>query len=138
MSFNLNEEKMLCLMVLDDSLAKRLSEKAGHAYWRAFILENRTTHRVYAQYRFRYEDDERSWFQIQPREQESLEVAIARLRCGLEDVIRTGLAVFGVEASMIENAIHCYYPPDDQGDPLKTIVWLEEQDLVEIKVERKE
>jgi len=138
MSFNLNQEKLLCLMVLDDALATRIDSTAGPAYWRAFILEDRETHQVYAQYRFKYEDGKRCWFELRPKNQSSVEAVTEYLRCAVEDVIRTGLEIFGVDTAEANEAIHCHYPPDDQGDPLKTIVWLEQQDLVEISVERKE
>lgn len=36
--FTLPKEKLLCLMVLDDRLASRLSSTAGEAFWRAFIV----------------------------------------------------------------------------------------------------
>jgi hypothetical protein len=111
MPFDLNKEKMLCLMELDDALAPRLSSTAGSAFWRAFILEDRTTHQVYAQFRFRYEDGVSSWFELQPKNKTSVEAAAGELRCGLEDVIKAGLAIFGVEAAVVENAIHCHYRP---------------------------
>jgi len=50
----------------------------------------------------------------------------------MEDVIKMALLAFGVKAAGAEEAIHCFYPPDDQGDPLKMIVWLEQQGLIEI------
>lgn len=136
MAINFGEEKLVCMMVLDDSFARRVSCTAGSAFWRGFILENRTTHRITAQMRFKYESGVRSWSEIDPSEQREREAEIARLRCGLEDVLKTALLAFGVEAAEAEDAIQCFYPPDDQGDPMKTLVWLEQQDLVEITVER--
>ena len=35
-------------------------------------------------------------------------------------------------------AIECFYPPDDGGDGLKTIIWLEQKDLIELKEVRPE
>lgn len=136
MPFDLNKEKLRCLIYLDDSLAGRLSCTAGSMYWCAFILENRTTHQVSAQFRFKYVGGEKNWFQIHPKEQTNPEAVIADLRCNLEGVIKIALQVFGVETEAIENAIRCYYPPDDEGDPSRTLLWLDQQDLVEIEVEK--
>lgn len=136
MAVNFGEEKLVCLMVLDDSFAHKLSCTAGPAFWRGFILENRTTHRIRALMRFKYENEERSWFETNPSEEREREAEIARLRCGIEDVLKIGLAVWGFETAEIETAIHCFYPPDDQGDPLKTFIWLEQQGLIEFTVER--
>lgn len=135
MPFDLAKEKMRCLMVLDDVVAGRLSCKAGPAYWRAFITEDRTTHLVHAEFRFKYDDGERNWFRNQPKVQISPEAAIEKLRCEMEDIMKTSFEVFGIDAAATENAIQCYYPPDDGGDPMKTIIWLEQQDLVEVTVE---
>ena len=60
MAVNFGEEKLVCLMVLDDSFARKLSCTAGPAFCRAFILENRTTHRITALMRFKYEDGTRN------------------------------------------------------------------------------
>ena len=136
MPFDLDKEKIRCLMVLDDGIAGKLSCKAGPAYWRAFILENRETHQVYVQFRFKYQNGEKSWFQTRLKKQTSPEAATEELRCGLEDVMKTGLGAFGADAEAAENAIQCYYPPDDGGDPAKTIILLEQQDLVEVTIEK--
>jgi hypothetical protein len=135
MPFDLSKEKLRCLIVLDDVVAGRLSCKAGPAYWRAFITEDRTTHRVHAEFRFKYDNGEKNWFRSQPKVQISPEATIEELRCGMEDIMKKGFKVFGIDAAAPENAIQCYYPPDDGGDPMKTIIWLEQQDLIEVTVE---
>lgn len=134
MPFDLTKEKMRCLMVLDDVVAGKLSCTAGPAYWRAFIMEDRTTHLVHAEFRFKYDSGKRDWFRNQPKEQTSPDAVTEELRCGLEDMMKKGFEVFGVDAEAAENAIRCYYPPDDGGDPAKTLIWLDQQDLVEITV----
>jgi hypothetical protein len=136
MGFDLNKEKLRCLMELDDALAMRLSPLAGPAYWRGFIVENRETHLVSAMFRFNYVDGKRNWFKIKPKTQANQEAAMLKMRCGMEAVIKTALSVFGVESAVIDDAIRCHYPPDDEGDPFKTIIWLEQQDLIEFEVKR--
>lgn len=136
MGFDLNKEKLRCVVVVDDEVAGKLCSHPGPAYYRGFILEDRETHRVFALYRFKYDDGERSWFRLDPKEQNGVEAMVEHLRCGVEDVLKLGLLVFGVDARLLENAITFHYPPDDEGDPMKTIVWLEGQDLAEITVEK--
>jgi len=135
MPFDLAKEKMRCLMVLDDVVAGRLSCKAGPAYWRAFIMEDRTTHLVHAKFRFKYDNGKRDWCWKQPKVQTSPEAATEELRCVLEDIMKKGFGVFGIDKTAAENAIQCYYPPDDGGDPMKTLIWLDQQNLVDITVE---
>jgi hypothetical protein len=38
-----NEEKLLALIVLDDAVAARLTDRGGEAFFRAFIVQNRKT-----------------------------------------------------------------------------------------------
>ena len=136
MPFDLNKEKMRCLMVLDDVVAGRLSCAAGPAYWRAFIMEDRATHLVRGEFRFKYDNGEKNWFQSQPKVQTSPGAEVEKLRCELEDILKKALEIFGLNAAAVENAIQCYYPPDDGGDPAKTLIWLEQQDLIEFTVEK--
>jgi hypothetical protein len=136
MGFDLNKEKLRCLVVLDDDVASKLSCAAGPAYCRGFILENRETHEVFALYRFKYEDGERNWFRLIPKEQTSVEAAVEDLRLKIETVLNLAIMVFGVKEKAAKDAILSFYPPDDEGDPAKTIIWLEQQDLVEITVEK--
>ena len=141
MSFDLDKNKMRCFMVLDDSLGPRLSRNAAPAFWRAFILEDRTTHEIYAKMRFSYISGEKTWFQLRPNQnlpQDQLDLTedqiVESLRCGLEDAIKLANSLMGIDPVTVEHAIKCFYPPDDQGDPVKTIIWLEEQNLIEIEV----
>lgn len=87
MSFDLNKQKMRCLLVLDDALAHHLSSTAGPAYWRGFVLEDRNTHEISALFRFCYEGGERSWFEIRPRGQKDADAAVEELCRGLMGVI---------------------------------------------------
>jgi hypothetical protein len=138
MTYNANKEKMLCHMVLRDDLAKKVSCTAGSAFWRAFISEKREGGEIFAEFRFKYEDGRRNWFRINPKPgtTDDKEAIIAHLRCGLENVIKMALKAFGIPPGEVANAVECYYPPDDGGDPMKTILWLEERDLIEVTVER--
>jgi len=136
MPLDLNKEKLRCVLVLEDRLAKRLSPTAGPAYWGGFIVEDRETHVVSAIFRFAYENGNRNWFGLKVPKELSSEDAVGFLRCVMEDVVKKGLDIFGLAPTVANNAIHCWYPPDDGGDPAKTLIWLEQQDLVEIEVKR--
>jgi hypothetical protein len=136
MPFDLDKEKMRCLIVLDDALARHLSSAAGPAFWRGFILKNRVTHQVHALMRYKYKDGQRNWFELRPKNQSSVEAATEELRCGIEDVLKLAMRMYGVVPEAVERAIHCYYPPDDDGDPARTALWLDEQGLVEIEIKQ--
>jgi len=117
-----NEEKLLCLLLIDDSVAHELSYLAGPAFWRGFVVENRVTGEVCMRQRFKYKTHT-SWSVIRSPG-EYLPGTIAALMVG-------ALACKGIAA----DKLHSFYPPDDDGDPFKTIEWLTQRDLIEEKVE---
>jgi hypothetical protein len=129
--WNSNKEKLLCFMLLDDSVVQDIIVPgAKPAYWRAFIVQNRETGIISCKYRFKQQDST-NWYQIIPAEQN---VNTAQdLREKMETVFRLACCVFGAYPDKV---IQCFFPPDDGGDGAKTIIWLEMQDLVELtKVE---
>ena len=124
-------EKLLCHVVLNDVFAKFLSSRAGDAYFRAFIVENRASGIVSMKFRFRYkEPDEASWFRVcedrrGPEAAESLLDGITRILTMALTIALPGCP---------DEAVRPFYPPDDGGDPARTVIWLEMQDLVTISV----
>lgn len=132
--WNSNKERLLCMMVLDDDLAPALSPLAGPAFWRAFIVQNRKTGEVLVKFRFKYKNGERSWYAVTAKDKQNAEAEATRLRCGLEDVLRLALRAvpLDIDPERVDHAVQCFYPPDDEGDPGKTIIWLEQRDLIEI------
>jgi hypothetical protein len=115
------------------------TEFAGRkAYWRGFILENRTTRAVHALFRFKYKNGNRNWFSMQPKQKGDRETTMHALRCSLEDNIKLAMKVFGIPPEVAAQAIECFYPPDDEGDPGKTVIWLEQRNLIEIHVQPEE
>jgi hypothetical protein len=125
-----SKQKLLCFMLIDDSLGEKIygPEAKGIAYWRAFIVEDRKTGEVMGMYRFKHPDGTRNWVHIKPKNPaEKRDAVVARLRCGLEDTINIAAKVAG-----LPNRVQCFYPPDDGGDAGKTIIWLEQHDLIEI------
>lgn len=124
-----NKEKLLCLIVLDDGIVQKMMPGAPPAFCRAFIVQNRDTGLIYCKYRFKHADG-RNWYRIVPEEQNADTVEV--LRRGFEITFKTATAMAGGD---YENAFQCFYPPDDKGDPGKTIIWLEQKDLIEISVE---
>jgi hypothetical protein len=129
MSWNANEEKLLCHIVLDDDVADELSDRAGPAFFRGFIVQDRASGVVALKYRFRCErPDESFWFHVKPSNQQ--DEIVDRLCCTMLLVLIQGATLAG--KTLPSNAIKFFYPPDDEGDALRTIEWLKEKDLIEI------
>jgi hypothetical protein len=124
-------EKLLCLILLDDEIGQHLSSRAGDAFFRAFIVGDRITGAVQLKARWKYKDpDEQSWFSVTPDKRGS--EAVECLQVGITKTLTTPLSMIaGRDAP--EDAVHIFYPPDDGGDPAKTIIWLDMKDLIEIK-----
>lgn len=127
MSWNCNEEKLLCHILLDDSFAKRLSRRAGPAFFRAFIVQNRASGLVTMKFRFHYEDDSRSWFSVTPKAQGP--GVVEELGKSMRSVMNTAAA--SMHQSLPRSAVQFFYPPDDEGKVERTIAWLKERDLIE-------
>lgn len=128
MSWNCADEKLLCHIVLNDRFAKDLSSRAGPAFFRGFIVQDRATGIVSMKFRFRYEDDDRQWYEVKPKEQGP----------GTMDELRTAMLQIMVEAAALMHkrlpagSVEFFYPPDDGGQAERTIAWLKEQDLIEV------
>ena len=140
--FNLRTQKLHCLMLIDDALADVLSDKAGEAFWRAFIVEERETGEISANFRFRYTDHD-AWFSIHPGEDKQKQPhkqLIEELANGLEKTLRACL--FAMSRGKVPApkwrrfsswaAISRFYPPDPE-DGEKTAEYLIQEDLVAAK-----
>jgi hypothetical protein len=136
--FDLTTQKLLCLVVLDDKIGSVLSNKAGEAFFRAFIVEDRVTGHISMNMRYRYTDGD-SWSRVVPdaeKQKWSRAERVAYLQEGLEEILRTALNLFAGGASVPKNAVRCFYPPCPDGDPQLTLDYLLEQDLIYVaKVE---
>lgn len=131
--WNASEDKLLCFMLVDDAYASKLSPRAAEAFWRGFIVQNRKTGLVHALIRWHYTtatpgQTERKWSNFAPNTQQNVDMAVAELRCGIEDMLRKGAEAIGVH--LPPEAIICFYPPDDEGDYKRTIIWLEAKNLI--------
>ena len=71
-----NKQKLICLMTLGDGIGVALS-RADSPFFRAFIVEDRTTHRISANMRFRYHDRV-CWYRIKLKEDEQQKNSAAR------------------------------------------------------------
>jgi hypothetical protein len=143
--FNLPKENLRCLVVLSDAIAEAVSDRAGNAFWRGFIVEDRESGEVWAKSRFRYKDHD-SWMHIHLNpEQRKLPVKgqVQHIANSFEKVLRGGLAMLAGTAKGLEEALRndngvpkglvtCHYPPEPE-DPNATLDWLIAQDLVEVK-----
>lgn len=136
-----NEQKLICMIVLDDVVGQIMSRgTGGEAFFRAFVTEDRKTGAIEAKLRFRYKDRD-SWYSLNPKSDGKSRIElIAGIQEGIESVIRKAVSMFSDNVEVPKDALHSYFPPDDEGDGFKTIRWLEEQDLVnvtEVKIEEK-
>jgi hypothetical protein len=129
MSWVVDQEKLLAHIVLDDRYARILSPGAGDAFFRAFIVEDRTTHKITLKFRFTYRDGKRSWSQLTPTDQG--QDVVAKLRDGVVYMLESGAAIKGTP--LPKGAVKVFNPPDDHGDGSNTVKWLADQDLIEIR-----
>jgi hypothetical protein len=128
--WNANDEKLLCMIVLRDSLAEKMNlTQPGNTYWRAFIVEQRQDKTIYAKFRYN-QGGERNWYIITPKDQDN---PAEYLRAKLTQVMRLGLQDFGASKEDIATAFEFFYPPDDGGDGTNTIRWLIEKDLITVR-----
>lgn len=134
--WNSNDEKLLCHMVLLDRFAKTLNRRAGKAFWRTFIVEHRASGVVVCKMRWNYIDTGRSWTHITPKV--GTKDPMNYLRRNMENVLSRVAIKMGIPENEAIQSIECFYPPDDGGDGNKTIAWLEQQDLIEVRIERTE
>lgn len=129
MSWDVYQEKLLSHIVLDDRYAQLLCDGAGDAYFRAFIVEDRKTHKVTLKFRFKYRDDNRSWYEVTSKDRG--EAAAAEFRKNIVYMLEASAAVKGMP--LPEGAVKVFNPPDDHGDGSNTVKWLADQDLIEIR-----
>lgn len=143
--FNLPKENLHCLVVLSDQIAPLMSENAGGAFWRGFIVEDRETGEIWAKQRFRYKDGD-SWchMHLSP-EMRKLPVKeqVQRFATGFEKVLSGAMAMMAGTAKNATDAMRadngvpkglvtCFYPPHPE-DPEATFNWLIAEGLVEVK-----
>lgn len=122
---------MLCFLLVDDSLAEAVlgPKGKGLAFWRAFIVEDRVTGEVRVLWRYLYPNGRKSWYEAIATGKKGQD-AMVFLKCMLEDVLETANKAIGLPFQ-----VQAFYPPDDGGDGIKTIIWLEQQDLIDVRVE---
>jgi hypothetical protein len=132
-----SEEQLLCHFLLDDSVAYDFNlTPTKVAYLRGFIVKNRESGKMTCRFRLRRSDED-SWYDMEPTNpDEHLSLFAARIKAGL--VMATTMfakkrAPFETELERIKNSFHFFFPPDDGGDPDKTVQWLIDRDLIEIR-----
>jgi hypothetical protein len=127
MCWHVGTEKLLSFIVLPDEYAHLLSERAGSAFFRGFIVQDRETNEVTLKYRFKYGDDKRSWYWVTPQSESD---AVEHLESTMQTLITMTARHTGID--LPDNVLVCFHPPDDQGDWNHTVAWLLERDLLEI------
>jgi hypothetical protein len=130
MYWDSNKEKLLCMMLVDDKYSGLLSPNAGDAFFRAFIVEDRKTKDVIIKFRFKYKNGKRNWYEATHKTLKGKE-AMEYFRSGMELTLIEGTEAFGLPVP--DDFVQCFYPPDDEGDAMKTIEWLVEKDLIEVE-----
>jgi hypothetical protein len=118
------KQKLICLMTLHD--VNVVLSRAESPFFRAFIVEDRTTHHISANMRFRYDDHVR-WYSVKLKEEEqqkSRAEKVARIQEGLEQVLAESFTHFANGVPPQKERITCHYPPDDEGDWQTTADWL--------------
>jgi hypothetical protein len=139
--FDLRTQKLLCLILLDDTLASLLSDNAGEGFFRAFIVEDRATGEIVMNQRFRYVDGD-SWSRVRlnpERQKLSRAERVTYLQEGIESILRMALFAFSRGAAVPHEAVRCFYPPNPDGDSQLTLDWLIAEDLVYVaKIEKTE
>lgn len=134
MTIHIDKEKILCEVILDDNIGSLMHAHAGDTFWRAWVVQDRTTGDISAKFRFKFDDGKRDWWEIalSPQHQTmSTAARVAHLQEGLEKFIRS--RVVKAHPQHLEaprDAVTTRYPPDDKGDPNATMRWLEAEDLV--------
>ena len=130
MPWDANTEQLICHMLIDDDLCKKL-ELGGPegAFWRAFIVRNRETGTVYAKFRYKHATGS-SWHYVEPKDQ--VNDPAGSLQSGLKQSMELALPLMGASIEETDRAIKSFYPPDDEGHPERTIDWLIKEDLITI------
>lgn len=130
--FNMDTQKLHCLIVLNDQIAEVLSSNAGKAFWRAFITEDRESGEVTAKFRYRYKDSD-SWARLLlDPEKQLLPVAerVEYLAMHMKRLLQAAVEIM-VNSPAPEGVVAFFYPPEPD-DAQKTLEWLVAQGLVEI------
>ncbi len=128
-----NAEKLRCLIMLNDGIAELFSPRAGEAFFRAFIVEDRATGEVRLKFRYRYKNpDERNWYRATSGKRGA--EAVEYFRSAIDKVLRTACSM--LELPVDVDGVTAFFPPDDGGDCRSTLIWLDMRDLIEISVEQ--
>ncbi len=129
--WRMDTQKLHCLLMVNDRLSEKLSDRAGEAFFRAFVVEDRTTGEVLMNMRFRYKEGD-SWMRMTLSEDKSLlslKEKIEYLADGMEKTQRTALTMMSGGSAPPKEAVLRYYPPDPDSSE-KTLDWLMERDLI--------
>jgi hypothetical protein len=132
-----SKEKLLAMIVLpDESALIVFGEPVQGGHLRGFVLEDRKTGEVYAEYRQKYPNGHKHWYEIRPKPGMAKKEAEEYLISGLKTVATLSIQMYprivdGKSESKLE-AQAFVVPEDCREDGDKTLQWLLEQDLVEI------
>jgi hypothetical protein len=130
--WNMNTQKLHCMVVLSDVVGQKLSHKAGEAFFRAFVVEDRETGEVWCKQRFRYTHGD-SWFVMKAgtdTKKLSRDEQVRYFANAVATTMRHGCSVMAGGATVPEGVVECFYPPDPESSA-KTLEWLKAQDLLQ-------
>ena len=138
--FDLNTQKLLCFIVLNDAFAEALGFPHV-AFFRAFIVQDRDTGEILMKQRFRHTDG-KSWQRIRldpERQKQSRAERVAFLQETIEGVLRAMVSILSPDGAAPKDTVRCHYPPNPDGEPQETLDWLIAEDLVTVtRIERTE
>lgn len=135
------KQKLIAMIVLDDSVGNMLTDHANTPFFRGFVVEERNTGAISVRMRFRYRTGDK-WYSLQPDLQPdflslSRVEKIAVLTESVEWSVLTALEMMvGGKVKPPKCIVKSFFPPDDGGDWKKTIDWLVAEDLIEVREER--
>jgi hypothetical protein len=120
------KQKLICLMAVDEGIGAALS-RGNSPFFRAFIVEDRSTYHISANVRFRF-DDHVSWYRITLKEDEQQRKCraekVAQIQEALERILAESLTHYADGVPPPNGWITCHYPPDDQGHWQRTVDWM--------------
>lgn len=125
-------------MLLGDQYSSLLSNKAGEAFFRAFIVMERESGDIVMKFRFKYSDGERSWMQVRKKRGSypTVMAAVAELKDGMRKVLLESAKVMGKH--LPDDAIVCFDPPPeirDSANVLDVVTWMQAKDLIDVRLE---
>jgi hypothetical protein len=128
MAINLDEKEILGVIVLDDDAVAKIFGKTDHVFLRGWVLRDRKTKKVTAEYRFHHSNGEVKWYGFAPSEDDIFHQQ-------RENIGRTLATIFEEMARMYfgRSVDACLLLPPEGLSPEQTIDWMVKEGLVTVE-----